>query len=209
MSREFIMRNIFARNALLPSGWAKDVLVETSEDGLITNVSLKPNGTAQNTVGILLPSPVNVHSHSFQRAMAGLTESRGPNNRHILDLAKVAVQILNQLTPEHIEKICAFVQMEMLEAGYATNVEFHYIHHQPGGIPYEQLEEMTNRISCYFEVRDRLDLLPVHYQYGGCNNPNLRRSNSFWKHSRTIFFTFREKKTLHLYQRFKQWVGCS
>ena len=141
MSREFIMRNIFARNALLPSGWAKDVLVETSEDGLITNVSLKPNGTAQNTVGILLPSPVNVHSHSFQRAMAGLTESRGPNTIDTFwTWRKLMFRFLNQLTPEHIEKICAFVQMEMLEAGYATNVEFHYIHHQPGGIPYEQLE---------------------------------------------------------------------
>ena len=175
MSREFIMRNIFARNALLPSGWAKDVLVETSEDGLITNVSLKPNGTAQNTVGILLPSPVNVHSHSFQRAMAGLTESRGPN---IIDTfwtwRKLMFRFLNQLTPEHIEKICAFVQMEMLEAGYATNVEFHYIHHQPGGIPYEQLEEMTNRIvAATLKSGIGLTLLPVHYQYGGCNKSKL------------------------------------
>ena len=50
-----MMKKIFARNALLPSGWAKNVLIEFNEDGLITNVSLKPNEAAQKTVGILLP----------------------------------------------------------------------------------------------------------------------------------------------------------
>ncbi|MFL2805409.1 MAG: formimidoylglutamate deiminase [Paracoccaceae bacterium] len=169
------MEKIFARNALLPSGWAKNVLIEFNEDGLITNVNLKPHETAQNTVGILLPSPVNVHSHSFQRAMAGLTESRGPNpTDSFWTWRKLMFRFLNQLTPEHIEKICAFVQMEMLEAGYATNVEFHYLHHQPGGTPYEQLAEMTNRIvTATLNSGIGLTILPVHYQYGGCDKSKL------------------------------------
>ena len=170
-----MMEKIFARNALLPSGWAKNVLIEFNEDGLITNVNLKPNEAVQNTVGILLPSPVNVHSHSFQRAMAGLTESRGPNpTDSFWTWRKLMFRFLNQLTPEHIEKICAFVQMEMLEAGYATNVEFHYLHHQPGGTPYEQLAEMTNRIvAATLSSGIGLTILPVHYQYGGCNKSKL------------------------------------
>ena len=169
------MGKIFARNALLPSGWANNVLIEFNEDGLITNVNLKPNEVAQSTVGILLPSPVNVHSHSFQRAMAGLTESRGPNpTDSFWTWRKLMFRFLNQLTPEHIEKICAFVQMEMLEAGYATNVEFHYLHHQPGGTPYEQLAEMTNRIvAATLSSGIGLTILPVHYQYGGCNKSKL------------------------------------
>ena len=101
-----MMKKIFARNALLPSGWTKNVLIEFNEDGLITNVSLKPNETVQKTVGILIPSPVNVHSHSFQRAMAGLTESRGPNpTDSFWTWRKLMFRFLNQLTPEHIEKI--------------------------------------------------------------------------------------------------------
>ena len=170
-----MMEKIFARNALLPSGWTKNVLIEFNEYGLITNVSLKPNEAAQKTVGILLPSPVNVHSHSFQRAMAGLTESRGPNpTDSFWTWRKLMFRFLNQLTPEHIEKICAFVQMEMLEAGYATNVEFHYLHHQPGGTPYEQLAEMTNRIvAATLSSGIGLTILPVHYQYGGCNKSKL------------------------------------
>ena len=169
------MGKIFARNALLPSGWTDNVLIEFNEDGLITNVNLKPNEVAQSTVGILLPSPVNVHSHSFQRAMAGLTESRGPHpTDSFWTWRKLMFRFLNQLTPEHIEKICAFVQMEMLEAGYATNVEFHYLHHQPGGTPYEQLAEMTNRIvAATLSSGIGLTILPVHYQYGGCNKSKL------------------------------------
>ena len=170
-----MMEKIFARNVLLPSGWAKNVLIEINEDGLITNVNLKPNGAVKNIVGILLPSPVNVHSHSFQRAMAGLTESRGPNpTDSFWTWRKLMFRFLNQLTPEHVEKICAFVQMEMLEAGYATNVEFHYLHHQPGGTPYEQLAEMTNRIvAATLSSGIGLTILPVHYQYGGCNKSKL------------------------------------
>ncbi len=107
--------------------------------------------------------------------MAGLTESRGPNTTDSFwTWRKLMFKFLNQLTPEHVEKICAFVQMEMLEAGYATNVEFHYLHHQPGGTPYGQLAEMTNRIvAATLNSGIGLTILPVHYQYGGCNKSKL------------------------------------
>jgi formimidoylglutamate deiminase len=72
--------------------------------------------------------------------MAGLTEKRGPDpSDSFLDLAAADVPFLDRLTPDHVEAIAAFVQMEMLEAGYSANVEFHYLHHQPGGRPYDNL----------------------------------------------------------------------
>jgi formimidoylglutamate deiminase len=79
-------------------------------------------------------------------------------------------RFLDQLTPEHIEAVMAFVQMEMLEAGYATNVEFHYLHHQPGGVPYDNLGELSDRVAAAADHTGiGLTLLPVFYQYGGCD----------------------------------------
>lgn len=83
-------------------------------------------------------------------------------------------RFLDRLTPEHVEGIAAFVQMEMLEAGYATNVEFHYLHHQAGGKPYANIAEMSERIcAAAAHTGIGLTLLPVHYQYGGCDKRSL------------------------------------
>ncbi len=77
-SSERIMTMLWTKTALLPSGWQSDVLIEIDADGRIADVQ---TGVPEqgDRLGILLPAPVNVHSHAFQRAMAGLTERRGPN----------------------------------------------------------------------------------------------------------------------------------
>jgi len=144
------MTTIFAKQALLPSGWTHNVLVKINAaghiDSVITNtIGNSDNTSADHSVGVLLPSPVNAHSHAFQRAMAGLTERRGPNpNDSFWTWRQLMFRFLDQLTPDDIEAITAFVQMEMLEAGYATNVEFHYLHHQPGGAPNRHFNSRRN-----------------------------------------------------------------
>lgn len=184
------MAVIWARTALLADGWAEDVRIETDANGLIDSVSTgqKPEGCQ---VGILLPAPANVHSHSFQRAMAGLTERRGPDpNDSFWTWRQLMFRFLDRLTPDHIEGIAAFVQMEMLEAGYAANVEFHYLHHQPGGMPYDNLAEMSERIAAATDQTGiGLTLLPVHYEFGGCDQRPLgpgqiRFGNNFERFSR-------------------------
>lgn len=169
------MISITAKQALLPDGWANDVSVRLDNGGWIERVEAGGDTSADHQVGILLPAPVNVHSHAFQRAMAGLTERRGPNpTDSFWTWRDLMFRFLDRLTPEHIEAITAFVQMEMLEAGYATNVEFHYLHHQPGGVPYEQLSEMSERVASAAKISGiGLTLLPVHYQYGGCDKRDL------------------------------------
>lgn len=172
------MALIWAEKALLSDGWAEGVSVETDEHGRITSVisGVHANQKAgSQRVGILLPAPVNVHSHAFQRAMAGLTERKGPDPRDSFwTWRQLMFRFLDRLTPEQIEGIAAFVQMEMLEAGYATNVEFHYLHHQPGGVPYANLAEMSERIcAAASQTGIGLTLLPVHYQYGGCDKRAL------------------------------------
>lgn len=178
------MTTILAHTALLPTGWAENVFVQIDPDGRIGDVqSLKASAgkiSADNTVPILLPAPVNVHSHAFQRAMAGLTERRGPcESEHaspdnFWTWRQIMFRFLDQLTPQHVETITALVQMEMLESGYATNVEFHYLHHQRGGVPYDNPAEMCERImAAAIQTGIGLTLLPVHYQSGGCDGRSL------------------------------------
>lgn len=168
------MTSIWAPHALLPSGWARDVQVDLGTDGRIARVTPDRPASGYRT-GILLPAPVNVHSHAFQRAMAGLTESRGPDPRDSFwTWRRLMYRFLDSLTPDQVQAITALVQMEMLEAGYATNTEFHYLHHQPGGAPYDTLSEMAQRILA--ATRDTgigLTLLPVQYQFGGCDRRDL------------------------------------
>lgn len=170
------MTSIFAKTALLPDGWANDVEVIVDTDGKIKSVVVNGmQASADVEIGILLPSPANAHSHAFQRAMAGLTEKRGPDPQDSFwTWRQLMYRFLDQLTPDDVEAITAFVQMEMLEAGFATNVEFHYLHHQPGGVPYDNLAELSERvIAAAKETGIGLTLLPVHYQYGGCDKRDL------------------------------------
>ena len=168
------MKTVWAETALLPSGWTPHVRIDFDASGRITDVvrNAPKSGTCTS---LLVPAPVNVHSHAFQRAMAGLTESRGPNpNDSFWTWRKLMFRFLDRLTPQHVEAITAFVQMEMLEAGYATNAEFHYLHHQQGGAPYDTLSEMSERIVAAADKSGiGLCLLPVHYEFGGCDEREL------------------------------------
>ena len=168
------MTSVWAERALLANGWAENVRVEIDRNGLITSIETGHPADAGN-VGILLPAPANCHSHAFQRAMAGLTEKRGPNTSDSFwTWRQLMFRFLDRLTPDHVEAIAAFVQMEMLEAGYSANVEFHYLHHQPGGVPYANIAEMAERIAAASATTGMgLTLLPVHYQYGGCDKRPL------------------------------------
>lgn len=168
------METIWAETALLESGWARHVRVDFDTDGTITSVAGDAPQEGYRT-GILLPAPVNVHSHAFQRAMAGLTERRGPDpTDSFWTWRKLMYRFLDRLSPDDVEGITAFVQMEMLEAGYATNVEFHYLHHRPDGDPYDNLAEMSERIAAAAaQTGIGLTLLPVHYRFGGCDRRPL------------------------------------
>ncbi len=168
------MSIIWAEQALTAEGWAREVRVETGADGRISAVTpgAAPEG---HRAGALLPAPANTHSHAFQRAMAGLSEKRGDSpSDSFWTWRKLMFRFLEALTPEQVEAIAALVQMEMLEAGFATNVEFHYLHHQPGGVPYARLGEMAERIAAASAQSGiGLTLLPVHYQFGGCDQRPL------------------------------------
>ncbi len=168
---------IFAKTALLPEGWAKDVLV-TLDQGRILGVQIGVQPQGQR-VDILLPAMVNLHSHAFQRAMAGLTEKRGDNGAgagqdSFWTWRSLMYKFLAQLSPHDVQAIAAMVMLEMAEAGYAAVAEFHYLHHAPGGQTYDHLAEMSERIAAAAEETGLgLTHLPVLYSQGGCDGRKL------------------------------------
>ena len=168
------MADIWARQALLATGWASDVLITIGAEGRIVKVQTS-QPPAGNQVDLLVPAPANSHSHAFQRAMAGLTERRGKDpSDSFWTWRNLMFRFLDQITPDQVQAIAAFVQMEMLEAGFGANVEFHYLHHQPDGTPYDTLAEMSERIAAAAAISGiGLTLLPVHYQFGGCDGRPL------------------------------------
>jgi len=186
------MQVIRAERALLPAGWARDVTVAIGADGRIA----RTDGTAAATmrVGCLLPAPANLHSHAFQRAMAGLTEGRGPAPRDSFwTWRQLMYRFLEALTPEQVQAITAFVQMEMLEAGFGASVEFHYLHHRPDGQPHDDIAEMAARIAAAAEESGiGLTLLPVHYQFGGCDSRPLGPGQRRFGTDRDMFLRLHE-----------------
>ena len=167
---------ISADTALTDKGW-QDHITLTVIDGKIDAIATKSSGdkTADIHVPVLLPAPCNVHSHAFQRAMAGLTEFRGDHPEDSFwTWRQLMYRFLEALTPEDVRAISALVQMEMLEAGYAAVGEFHYLHHQADGTPYDDLAVMAAAITdAASETGIGMTLLPVLYQYGGCDQRPL------------------------------------
>ena len=164
------MKIIHSKQALIGGKWLLDVQVNISDDGRIAQIGDQTQ-TATDKVAILLPAPLNLHSHTFQRAMAGLTEARGPDPRDSFwSWRQLMYRFLDQLTPDHVEAIASLAFMEMAEAGYGSVAEFHYLHHDVAGKTYGNLAEMSDRIVAAAENAGiGLTLLPVLYQYGGCD----------------------------------------
>lgn len=159
---------IHAKTALLDTEWVKDVRIECA-DGRIGRIERGVSAQAgDHRVDTVLPSLGNLHSHTFQRAMAGMTEFRKAGRESFWTWRTLMYRFLDQLTPDHVEAIAALTFMEMQEAGYAAVGEFHYVHHQPGGMPYDALTELSDRVFSAAQTTGiGLTHLPVLYTYGG------------------------------------------
>lgn len=170
------MTALFAPLALLPDGWAQDVRI-TLDGARIAGVEPGAEVSAGDRIlsrRALLPAPSNLHSHAFQRAMAGMTERRGPGEDSFWTWRTLMYRFLDVLTPDEIEAIAALVYVEMLEAGYAAVAEFHYLHHAPGGVPYDDPAELSHRIvAAARSTGIGLTLLPVLYTWGGADRTPL------------------------------------
>lgn len=157
----------FFDHAFLPEGWRKNVRITVSNDRIAVVEANAAPAPGERVKGIAVPGMPNVHCHSFQRAMAGLAERRGPANDSFWTWREIMYRFLDRLTPDDVEAITAFAYMEMLERGFTAVGEFHYLHHAPDGSPYADLGEMAARIVGGAKLAGiGLTMLPSFYLYG-------------------------------------------
>jgi formimidoylglutamate deiminase len=160
--------SIWAGAALLPEGWVGNLRVEV-RDGRIHALTRDATPRAgEESVAVLLPGMPNVHSHAFQRGMAGLTEFRGPAADNFWSWRTLMYRFVGRMTPEDLEAISTWAFVEMLESGFTRVGEFHYVHHDPAGRPYADPAELTARVVAAAAASGiALTLLPVFYAHGG------------------------------------------
>ena len=166
------MPHLFFDAALLPGGWARDVRISVDGAGWIGTVETEttPRG-ARHTPGIAIPGVPNIHSHAFQRAMAGLTERGSPNGDNFWTWRERMYAFLRLLDPDHVQAITSQLFVEMLERGFTSVAEFHYLRNEPGGHSYDDPVEMARRILAAGESTGMgLTILPTLYRtsdFGG------------------------------------------
>jgi formimidoylglutamate deiminase len=163
------MKVLHAPHAWLADGWQSDVRIEIDDSGAIKSVSHGPKQPNDERVaGPLLPGMPNLHSHAFQRAMAGLAEEALNPEDSFWTWRELMYRLVGRLNPEQVQAIATHLYIEMLKGGYTSVAEFHYLHHQPGGAPYANLAEMAERIAAAAEASGiGLTLLPTFYAHGG------------------------------------------
>jgi formiminoglutamate deiminase len=159
---------LWFETALLADGWARDVRLSLA-GGRIVGVEVGQIPAVDDIRGgVALPGLPNLHSHAFQRAMAGLTEARGPGEDSFWSWRELMYRFVGRLQPGDVEAIAAQAFAEMLEVGFTRVGEFHYLHHAPDGRPYANAAEMAERIAAAAaETGIGLTLLPVFYAHAG------------------------------------------
>ncbi|MCF8467770.1 MAG: formimidoylglutamate deiminase [Sneathiella sp.] len=159
----------FFNEILLSNGWQQNQFLEIAENGEILAIDggEPPDADIVHN-GFAVPGMANVHSHAFQRAMAGLAETGGPGADSFWSWRQVMYGFLREITPEQLEAIAAQAYLEMLKAGFTSVGEFHYLHHDKNGRAFANPAEMSHRIrDAAKETGIGLTLLPVLYRYSG------------------------------------------
>ena len=151
-----------------PDGWVHDRVLRVT-DGTIASVSPPhEQERAKSQPGYLLPGLTSLHSHAFQRGMAGLAERRGTGDESFWTWREVMYGFLDRLTPDDVRDIAAMAYVEMVERGFTSVVEFHYLHHDIDGRPYANRAAMAEAIvEAAREAGIGLTLLPTLYRFGG------------------------------------------
>ncbi len=163
---------IFAENALLPEGWARDVTITIEANGLIGRVDTGGGNLGGVRVpGPLVPGMPNLHSHAFQRSFAGRTGRRNPDAQRgdsFWTWRAAMYAFLDRVDADAFEAITAQAYLEMLKAGYTSVAEFHYVHHDARGWAYADPAELASRVVGASEATGiGLTLLPVFYAHSG------------------------------------------
>jgi formimidoylglutamate deiminase len=182
--------------ALLPDGWARDVVVGISDEGCIETIERPTQGAtgtptaepagdpadervAERVAGIVVPGMSNAHSHAFQRGMAGNAEYRASARDSFWTWRNAMYELANRIEPGDLELIATQLFVEMLKAGYTSVAEFHYLHRQAGGELYPQHNELWQAVTEAAVVAGiALTFLPTLYQTGDFGAQPLKREQA-------------------------------
>ncbi|TGN88948.1 formimidoylglutamate deiminase [Bradyrhizobium yuanmingense] len=161
------MTRLHFASALLPSGWANDVQVVIAAGAIAAVTPGVAPAAGDERHAIALPGLASLHSHAFQRGMAGLAELRGDSTDTFWTWRETMYRFALAMTPDDVAAVATLLYVEMLEQGFTRVGEFHYLHHDRDGSPYADPAEMAARIAQAAEASGiALTLLPTFYAHG-------------------------------------------
>jgi formiminoglutamate deiminase len=162
------LTSIHTALALLPDGWHRDVRIIFQGQSISSIEPDTPPRPDDEQHQVLVPAMCNLHSHAFQRAMAGLAERRGPASDNFWSWRETMYHFALNMSPEQVEAVAARLYMEMLEAGFGRVGEFHYLHHDRDGRHYANIAEMAERLcAAAAGTGIAMTLLPTFYARSG------------------------------------------
>src|SRR5947207_2696528 len=174
----YAMASLWFESALLPQGWARGVRLSATGayiERVTENAAPAPTDERH---AIAVPGLPNLHSHAFQRGLAGLTERRGPADDSFWTWRELMYRFVDHIDPDEFEAISALAFAEMLEGGFTQVGEFHYLHHDRGGVPFADPGELAGRlVAAASHTGIGLTLLPTFYAHGGFGGaaPTIRQ----------------------------------
>jgi formiminoglutamate deiminase len=147
-----------------------DVAVEI-QDGRFTSVTPGGHSDVVPTPlpGLTMAGFANCHSHAFHRALRGRTQrDRGTFWTWREQMYAVAAR----LDPDAYLALATVTYREMVAAGITAVGEFHYLHHQPDGTPYDDPNAMgLALVEAARRAGLRITLLDTCYLSSGFGKP--------------------------------------
>ena len=167
---------LFAREAFLPDGWAPDVTFDLAPDGTIAAVATATRQAGSELLdGPVVPGMANLHSHAFQRAMAGRAERRAADGDDFWGWRETMYRLAETLDPDSLRAIAGEAYRAMLAAGYTAVAEFHYLHRDPRGAWYAEKAAMARAlVAAARDAGIAICLLPALYAHGDAGGGPLR-----------------------------------
>ena len=169
--------------ALVADEWIDDVVI-TVANGLIESIQSYAAGDSLDATriqGVALPGMTNVHSHAFQRGLAGLSEYRTAHRDSFWTWRNLMYDFLAHLEPPEVYRLAKQLYREMLRAGYTSVGEFHYLHNDKNGRPYSDPTEFSVAVTqAALDVGINFCLIPTLYQCGGFARPLDRKQQRFF-----------------------------
>ena len=188
------MHKLYAEKILIGNEWRNNVTISIASNGKILSLESGKDTNADRLNGVVIPGMVNCHSHAFQRAFAGFSEYRSGSKDSFWSWRDIMYRFVAKLSPHDAHIITKFVYIQMLKAGYTSVGEFHYLHHQANGKPYQNPAEMSEQvIEAASAAGIAITHLPVLYSHSNFGEKSPIQAQARFIHSTDAYLRLVEK----------------